>query len=104
MIYLLGVAFVAARYGRAAVASLAAVLGVVVFDFFFVPPFLTFAVTDTQYLITFVVMLASALLISTLTVRIRDQAEAARSRAAHAALYAMSRELARARDHRRGRR
>jgi two-component system sensor histidine kinase KdpD len=60
-----------------------------------VPPHLTFAVSDTQYLVTFAVMLVVALVISGLTVRMRTQAEMARDRERRtAALYAMSRELA----------
>ena len=37
------------RYGRGP-SLLASVLSVAAFDFFFVPPYLTFAVTDAQYL------------------------------------------------------
>jgi two-component system sensor histidine kinase KdpD len=94
MVYLLGVAFVASRYGRRP-SALAAVLSVAAFDFFFVPPYLTFAVSDTQYAVTFAVMLIVSLLISTLAVRVRAQAEAARSREQRTqVLYSMSRELA----------
>lgn len=97
MVYLLGVAFVATRYGRRP-SALAAVLSVAAFDFFFVPPYLTFAVTDTQYVITFGVMLVVSLLISTLAARVRGQAEGARRREARTqVLYGMSRDLAGAR-------
>jgi two-component system, OmpR family, sensor histidine kinase KdpD len=97
MVYLLGVAFVATRHGRRP-SGLAAVLSVAAFDFFFVPPHMTFAVSDTQYLVTFGVMLVVSLLISTLAVRVKAQAEAARQREQRTqALYAMSRELAGAR-------
>jgi two-component system sensor histidine kinase KdpD len=97
MVYLLGVAFVATRYGRRP-SALAAVLSVAAFDFFFVPPRLTFAVSDSQYAITFGVMLVVSLLISTLAVRVKAQAEGARRREQRThALYAMSRELAGAR-------
>jgi two-component system sensor histidine kinase KdpD len=76
MVFLLGVVFVAARYGRgpAIAASMASVL---VFDFFFVPPYLSFAVSDAQYIFTFVVMFLIGFIISTLTARIRDQLAAA---------------------------
>jgi len=98
MLFLLGVVWVSSRYGRGP-AILASVLSVAAFDFFFVKPYLTFAVTDTEYLLTFVVMLITALVISTLTVRLRRQAEAAGDREARtAALYAMSRDLAAARN------
>ena len=50
------------------------------FDFFFVPPYLTFAVHDRSYLVTFAVMLVVGLLISTLAARVRAQAEAAQAR------------------------
>ena len=94
MVYLLGVVGVATRAGRGPTA-LASVLSVLVFDFFFVPPYLSFAVSDSEHLITFAVMLFVALVISGLTVRIRAQADAARGRERRiAALYAMSRELA----------
>jgi two-component system sensor histidine kinase KdpD len=94
MVYLLGVVAVATRTGRGPTV-LASVLSVAVFDFFFVPPYLSFAVSDAEYLITFTVMLIVALVISGLTVRIRAQADAARQRERRiAALYAMSRELA----------
>jgi two-component system, OmpR family, sensor histidine kinase KdpD len=97
MVYLLGVAFVASLYGRRP-SALAAVLSVGAFDFFFVPPYLTFAVSDTQYVVTFAVMLVVSLLISTLSARVRAQAEAARRREERTrVLYAMSRDLAGAR-------
>jgi two-component system, OmpR family, sensor histidine kinase KdpD len=94
MVYLLGVVFVATRYGRRP-SALAAVLGVAMFDFFFVPPHLTFVVSDTQYLVTFAVMLVVSLLISTLAGRVRAQAESSRRREERSqVLYAVSRELA----------
>ena len=94
MIYFLGVAFVAARYGQWP-AILASVASVLAFDFFFVPPHFNFTVTDTQYFITFGVMLTIAVLISTLTHRIRQQVEISRQRERHTeALYHLSRKLA----------
>ncbi|MFL6203053.1 MAG: DUF4118 domain-containing protein [Thermoanaerobaculia bacterium] len=98
MVFLLGVVGAAAWLGRGP-SILAAVLSVAAFDFFFVRPYLTFAVSDTQYLVTFAVMLITGLLVSTLTARLRLQAEAAGEREARtAALYAMSRDLAAAAD------
>jgi two-component system, OmpR family, sensor histidine kinase KdpD len=94
MVYLLGVIVVATRYGRGP-SLLASLLSVGAFDFFFVPPYFTFAVSDTQYFITFSVMLIVAVVIGGLAARIRAQAESARERERRmAALYAMSRELA----------
>src|SRR2546428_9440316 len=98
MVYLLGVVIVAMRFGRAA-PGLAAVVSVAAFGFFFVAPYYTFAVSDSQYLITFAVMFVVALVISGLTVRTRDQAEAARTQERRtAALFSLSRELAAARE------
>ena len=73
MIFLLGVVLVATRYGRGP-SVFAAVAGVAVFDFFFVPPHLTFAVRDTQYLVTFAVMLVVGVLVSSLAARVREVA------------------------------
>jgi len=77
MVYLVGVMWVAVTIGRGP-AALAAVLSVAVFDFFFVPPKYTFAVQDTQYVVTFAAMLLAALLIGTLAARLRAQVLAAR--------------------------
>jgi two-component system, OmpR family, sensor histidine kinase KdpD len=94
MVYLLGIVAMAVRFGRGP-SIVASVLGVAAFDFFFVPPHLTLAVRDTEYLFTFGVMLATGVVISTLANRVKFQAESARRREQHtAALYAMSRELA----------
>ncbi|MFN8587480.1 MAG: sensor histidine kinase KdpD [Candidatus Eisenbacteria bacterium] len=93
MLYLLGVVIVAMAFGRGP-AILASLVSVALFDFWFVPPHLTFAVSDTQYLITFAVMLLVAATIGTLTARLREQVEAARARERRtAALYQLSREL-----------
>ncbi|WP_437648766.1 DUF4118 domain-containing protein [Sorangium sp. So ce362] len=93
MVYLLGVVFVASRFGRGP-AVVASVLGIAAFDFFFVRPYLTFAVGDLRYLLTFAIMLIVALFIAGLTARIRRQAASAGEREQRtAALYAMSREL-----------
>ena len=94
MVYLLGVVVVAARYGRGP-SVLSSFLSVVLFDFFFVPPRFSFAVSDTQYLITFAVMLLVALVISRMTASTLHQAKIAGHRERRiASLYAMSRELA----------
>lgn len=94
MVYLLGVVVVAARYGRGP-SVLSSFLSVLLFDFCFVPPRFSFAVSDTQYLITFAGMLLVALVISSMTVSIRHQAKIAGHRERRiSSLYAMSRELA----------
>ena len=93
MIYLLGVAWVAYHHGRipALIASAASVLA---FDYFFVPPYFDFAVTDTEYLFTFAVMLGVGILISTIADRLRRQNEQMRGREARLrTLYRLSQEL-----------
>jgi two-component system, OmpR family, sensor histidine kinase KdpD len=76
MLFLLTVVFVALRLGRVA-GAWAAFLCVALLDFFFVEPRLSFAVSDTQYVFTFALMLAVALVISQLAVRLRLEANAA---------------------------
>jgi two-component system sensor histidine kinase KdpD len=60
MLFLAGVVGVALRHGRGP-AALASVLAVAAFDFFFVPPRMSFAVSDVQYLLTFFVLLTVGL-------------------------------------------
>jgi two-component system sensor histidine kinase KdpD len=94
MIYLLIVVVAAIYLGRGP-SMLAAVLSVLAFDFFLVPPHLTLAVADTQYLLTFVALFVVSLVISSLTAQAHEHAQAAEHRAAHnAELYALSRDLA----------
>ena len=98
MVYLCGVLVAAYRYGRGP-AVVASVLSVALFDFMFVQPYYTFAVTDTQYFVTFAVLLLVGLVISNLTAGIRLQARVAQYRQARTeALYKMTRELSRATD------
>jgi two-component system, OmpR family, sensor histidine kinase KdpD len=93
MVYLLGATVAALKLGRGP-ASVAAVANVLAFDFFFVPPRYSFAVADFQYVVTFGVMLAVALIIATLVASVRAQTRVAGTRERRTALlYAMSREL-----------
>ena len=93
MLFLLCVVLVAVRLGRGP-AMLAAVLSVAAFDFFFVAPRFSFAVSDVQYLVTFAVMLGVGMLIGQLTANLRFAASvsASRERRAHA-LFALTRDL-----------
>lgn len=73
---------------------MAAFLNVAAFDFFFVPPRLSFTVSDMQYLVTFAVMLAVGLLVGQLTSGLRFQAKIASHRESRArALYEFARAL-----------
>ncbi|WP_136526761.1 sensor histidine kinase [Geomonas ferrireducens] len=94
MIYLLAVVLAALRLGRQE-ATFTAFLSVLAYDFFFVPPRFTFAVSDTQYLITFLALFVVGVVISTLVSQTRERAEAIRQREAQTAtLYYLSRDLA----------
>ena len=94
MVYLLGVVVVAARYGRGP-SVLSSFLSVLLFDFCFVQPQFSFSVSDSQYLVTFAVMLLVGLVISSMTASTLYQAKIAGHRERRiASLYAMSRELA----------
>jgi two-component system sensor histidine kinase KdpD len=98
MIYLLAVVLAATRLGLKP-AIMTAFLSVLAFDFFFVPPRFTFAVTDTQYLLTFAALFTVGVVISTLVSQSRERAEAIRQREAQTScLYYLSRDLAAAGD------
>ncbi|MQA21411.1 two-component system sensor histidine kinase KdpD [Rugamonas rivuli] len=93
MLFLLVVVLVAVRFGRGP-SVVATCVSVACFDFFFVPPRFTFAVSDFQYLITFVVMLAVGLITGHLTSDLRFQARVASHREKRSrALYEFAREL-----------
>ena len=93
MLFLLAVVVVALWLGRGP-AVLAAFVSVGLFDFFFVPPRFSLAVSDLQYLLTFGVMLAVALLVGQLTAGLKRQAGASARREGRVrALYEMARDL-----------
>ena len=73
MVFLLGVVLVALYFPRGP-AIVASVLGVAAFDLLFVSPRGRFTVEDAQYLLTFAIMVAVALVISRLVQRVRLQA------------------------------
>ncbi|RTL55608.1 MAG: two-component system sensor histidine kinase KdbD [Rhodocyclaceae bacterium] len=93
MLFLLAVVMVSIRWGRGP-GVLASFLSVAIFDFCFVPPRFSFAVSDVQYLMTFAVMLAVGLVTGQLTAGLRYQAQIATQREARVrALYEMARDL-----------
>jgi two-component system sensor histidine kinase KdpD len=98
MFYMLAVVISAFRWGLRP-AILTAVLGVLAFDFFFVAPYFSFRVSDTEYLITFAGFIAVGTLISLLVARVRDHAIAVQTRDNETStLYALSQDLAAAVD------
>ena len=93
MTFLLGVVIVSVRFGRWP-SIVAAFLSVILFDVLFTEPYYTVVVNDTQYVVTFLVMLGVGLVISTLTTYIHRQAEASRLRERRTeALYHLGRKL-----------
>ncbi len=93
MIYLLSVV-VSAFYLGLGPSMLVSILGVLVFDFFIITPYHTFAVSDTQYVFTLIVLLGTSIFVSYLTSRVRRQTRVARQREfENATLYALSRNL-----------
>lgn len=94
MIYLTMVVVAALTLGRGP-AVLAAVLSSLAFDFLFVQPYLSFAISDTQYVLTFFGMMVVGLVISNLTARVREQVEMAQQRTLQTLeMYELSRDLA----------
>lgn len=98
MLFVLAVVVIAFRRGlRPAIFT--AIIGVLAFDFFFIPPYMTFRVSDSEYLITFAGMIIVSVLVSLLVARAREHAFAAQEREKETGtLYALSQDLAVATD------
>ena len=97
MVYLLGIVVIA-LFGSMGLSILASIISVVAFDFFFVPPFHSFAITDVEYLVTLVVMLIVAQVISYLTIATRRQTDLFRLvQYQTTSLYSLSRQLTKTR-------
>ncbi|MDD5311522.1 MAG: sensor histidine kinase KdpD [Dehalococcoidia bacterium] len=93
MLYLLSIVISAIYFGFGP-SILTSVLSLLAFDIFFIPPYFTFATSETYYLFTFAVLLAVGVVISYLTSRIRSQSEAAQRRENETAtLYSLSKQL-----------
>ena len=94
LLYLLPVLMAAVRWGRGP-SLFASFLGVLAFDFFFVPPVFSFAVSDIKYIFTFAVFLLVGLVTGTMATRIRDELEKTKQREKRTfALYALSEKIA----------
>ena len=94
MLFMLTVVLLAVKWGRGP-AIIGAILNVLAFDFFFVPPRFSFMVADIQYLLTFAVMLAVGVFIGQLAGNLRFQARIASHREKRArTLYEFARDLA----------
>ena len=94
MIYLLGVTFVA-LFGKMGPSLVASLLSIIIYDLFFISPYYSFAWSDLQQVLTLFMMLLVTQVISTVTVRARQQVESARH-VQHdtTVLHTLSRQLA----------
>ncbi len=94
LLYLLPVLIIAVRWGLWP-SFYAAVIGVLAFDFFYVPPIFKFTVGDIRYLISFAVYLAVATFTASLASQLRQRVKEAIAREAiTSALYALSTQVA----------
>lgn len=94
MLFLLTVLVISVKLGRNA-AVLASILSVLLFDLFFVSPRFSLAVSDIQYLVTFAVMLVTALTTTHFTSVLRQKAQEAEVREQRTqGLYQLARQLA----------
>lgn len=94
MPYFIAAIIIALRWGQAP-AILSAVAGTILFDYCYIPPYLTFAITDIQYVMTLFGLLAVSLVTAALAGQVKEQANAAALREAFtAALYSLGRSLA----------
>ena len=98
MIYLLPVIVAASRFGLRP-GLLAGVLAALCFNFFFLPPVYTLTIADPQSVLTFVILLGIATLISRLTGNMRSRAAiGVRGARENAALAAFAQALTRVSD------
>src|SRR5574343_1535959 len=91
LLYVLGVVVMAVSFGRApAVAT--AIYSSLCFAYVFVPPHFSLAITEAQYLMTALIMLVVALIVSHLTSRLKQHADFAQRKSQESAtLYGLAR-------------
>ncbi len=94
ILYLMIVILSAVLWGKGP-AVMTSILSVLAFDYFLVPPYLTFVVSDIQYIFTFAGLLVVGLIISGLMSKTRQQTiEAGKKETRTAILYRLSSDLA----------
>jgi len=94
LLYLLPVVVSATRWGTKP-ALFSSVIGIIAFDFLFVPPVLSFTVADIKYTFSFAIYVFVALITGKLSARLKRQIENSRLRENRtAALYGLSRDIA----------
>jgi len=94
LLYLLPVLISAVRWGRGP-SFFTALLGVLAFDFLFVPPVFSLTVNDTRDFFVFAIYLIVAIVTGTMATKLRDELEKTRQREKRTlALYALGQEIA----------
>ncbi len=94
LLYLLPVLVSAVRWGRGP-SFFAAFLGVLAFDFLFVPPIFSLTVNDTRDVFVFAIYLVVAIVTGTMATKLRDELEKTRqSEKRTFALYTLSQQIA----------
>ncbi len=94
LLYLLPVLVSAVRWGRGP-SLFSSFLGVLAFDFFFVPPILSFTVSDVKYTFTFAIFLIVGIVTASMATRLHDELEKARQKEKRTlALYSLSSQIA----------
>ncbi|MBZ9632785.1 DUF4118 domain-containing protein [Clostridium sp. FP1] len=73
MVYILGVLFVSTSTDGYIYGIMAAIIGVLSFNFFFTVPYYSFLAYRADYPVTFIIMLIAAIITSTLTSRVKTQ-------------------------------
>lgn len=90
---LIPVILIALFFGRGS-SIFAAVISIIIFDYVFVPPYYTFAVSDTRYLVSFIVYIVVVVIIANLASNLRHKVEQTRqSEEKKTALYELSHDL-----------
>lgn len=94
LLYMLCVVVVAIRFGRGP-AVFTSLIGSLSFAYVFVPPYFSLAITEINYLLTALIMLAVALLVGHLTARLKQHRDYALKKSReNAILYDLAQELA----------
>ena len=75
IVFILGVLFVSRSTDGYVYGILAAIIGVLSFNFFFTVPYYSFLAYRPDYPVTFIIMLIAAIITSTLTSRVKSQAK-----------------------------
>jgi two-component system, OmpR family, sensor histidine kinase KdpD len=97
MIYLMGMTAIA-LLGRTGPAVSGIILSMLAYEYFFIPPYFSFIMLNSDYIFTLILMFIMALIICQLTLVTRRQAEIARlAEYQTSALYTLSRRLSRTR-------